>query len=264
MLLAIDIGNTNITLGAYKNGELLFVSRMYTERHKTSDEFAVSLLNIFKLYDVCASDFSGVVMSCVVPEIEWSVSKAVKMITGERPVLVGEKNFGNFEVEVLPVSAIGADLICAAVAAKEKYPLPCIVADLGTATKIIVVDGEGKFVGCTISPGVKISMDALAERASLLPSVSFTTPKKAVGANTAECIQSGVIFGTAAMLDGLIKRIMDELSIKKASVIATGGYSKGIIPCCETKIIYDENLLLDGLFEIYKNSIAKKGKVHNG
>ena len=131
--------------------------------------------------------------------------------------------------------------------------MPCLVADLGTATKIIVVDRDGKFVGCTISPGVKISMDALAAKASLLPSVSFKAPKKAVGANTAECIQSGVVFGTAAMLDGLIRRISNELSLENATVVATGGYSKGIIPCCETEIIYDENLILDGLFEISRD-----------
>lgn len=250
MLLAIDIGNTNITLGAYRDEALLFVSRMFTARHKTSDEFAADLLNIFKLYEVSAGDFSKVVMSCVVPEIEESVIRAVKMITGKMPVIVGAENHGNFEVDVLPVSAIGADLICAAVAAKAKYSLPCLVADLGTATKIIVVDENGKFVGCTISPGVKISMDALAKHASLLPSVSFKAPKKAVGANTAECIQSGVVFGTAAMLDGLIARISSELLLKNATVVATGGYSKGIISCCEIEIIYDENLILDGLREI--------------
>ncbi len=255
MLLALDIGNTNITIGVYQNDKLLFVSRMYTSRQKTQDEFAAELLNIFRLYNVGAKDFSGIVMSCVVPEIEGSIIRALKMITGKTPVCVGEKNHGNFEVDVLPVGAIGADLICAAVGAKAKYPLPCLVADLGTATKIIVVDKSGKFVGCTISPGVKISMDALAKNASLLPPVSFSTPKKAVGANTEECIQSGIVFGTAAMLDGLTKRIKAELSIDKASVIATGGYSKGIIPCCESEFIYDENLLLDGLAEIYKDSV---------
>lgn len=253
MLLTIDIGNTNITLGAYRDEELLFVSRMFTARHKTSDEFAADLLSIFKLYEVSAPDFSKVVMSCVVPEIEDSVIRAVKMITGKKPAIVGAENHGSFKIDILPVSAVGADLICAAVAAKAKYTLPCLVADLGTATKIIVVDRDGKFVGCTISPGVKISMDALAARASLLPSVSFKAPKKAVGANTAECIQSGVVFGTAAMLDGLIRRISNELSLKNATVVATGGYSRGIIPCCETEIIYDENLILDGLFEISRD-----------
>ena len=253
MLLTIDIGNTNITLGAYRDEELLFVSRMFTARHKTSDEFAADLLNIFKLYEVSAPDFSKVVMSCVVPEIEDSVIRAVKMITGKKPATVGAENHGSFKIDILPVSAVGADLICAAVAAKAKYTLPCLVADLGTATKIIVVDRDGKFVGCTISPGVKISMDALAAKASLLPSVSFKAPKKAVGANTAECIQSGVVFGTAAMLDGLIRRISNELSLENATVVATGGYSKGIIPCCETEIIYDENLILDGLREIARD-----------
>ena len=253
MLLTIDIGNTNITLGAYRNEELLFVSRMFTARNKTSDEFAAELLNIFKLYEVGATEFSKVVMSCVVPEIEDSVIRAVKMITGKKPAIVGAENHGSFKIDILPVSAVGADLICAAVAAKAKYPLPCLVADLGTATKIIVVDRDGRFVGCTISPGVKISMDALAAKASLLPSVSFKAPEKAVGANTAECIQSGVVFGTAAMLDGLIRRISNELSLENATVVATGGYSRGIIPCCETEIIYDENLILDGLFEISRD-----------
>ena len=253
MLLTIDIGNTNITLGAYRDEKLLFVSRMFTARNKTSDEFAAELLNIFKLYEVGATEFSKVVMSCVVPEIEDSVIRAVKMITGKKPAIVGAENHGSFKIDILPVSAVGADLICAAVAAKAKYTLPCLVADLGTATKIIVVDRDGKFVGCTISPGVKISMDALAARASLLPSVSFKAPKKAVGANTAECIQSGVVFGTAAMLDGLIRRISNELSLKNATVVATGGYSRGIIPCCETEIIYDENLILDGLREIARD-----------
>lgn len=253
MLLSIDIGNTNITLGAYREDKLLFVSRMFTARHKTSDEFAADLLNVFRLYGVSASDFSKVVMSCVVPEIEDSVIRATKMITGKKPVIVGAENYGSFEIDILPVSAVGADLICAAVAAKAKYPLPCLVADLGTATKIIVVDKDGKFAGCTISPGVKISMDALAARASLLPAVSFKAPKKAVGTNTTECIQSGVVFGTASMLDGLIRRISNELSLENATVVATGGYSKGIIPCCETEIIYDENLILDGLREIARD-----------
>ena len=253
MLLTIDIGNTNITLGAYRDEKLLFVSRMFTARNKTSDEFAAELLNIFKLYEVGATEFSKVVMSCVVPEIEDSVIRAVKMITGKKPAIVGAENHGSFKIDILPVSAVGADLICAAVAAKAKYPLPCLVADLGTATKIIVVDRDGRFVGCTISPGVKISMDALAAKASLVPSVSFKAPEKAVGANTAECIQSGVVFGTAAMLDGLIRRISNELSLENATVVATGGYSRGIIPCCETEIIYDENLILDGLFEISRD-----------
>ncbi|MBR5438555.1 MAG: type III pantothenate kinase [Clostridia bacterium] len=256
MLLAIDMGNTNITLGAYKNGELIFVSRLYTSRHKSSDEYAINLSDIFELYNVSPTDFTGCVLASVVPELTDPIVKAVNRVTGIDPVIVGAENYGELKVEILPVSYLGADLIAGAVAAREKYPLPCLVADLGTATKILVIDDQGVFRGCTISPGVKISLDALAKNAALLPSISFTTPKKAVGENTTECMQSGIVFGTAAMLDGMFRRIRNELGYDTYTLVATGGYSAGIIPCCEEEIIYDENLLLDGLKAIYEK--AKK------
>ncbi len=254
MLLAIDMGNTNITLGAYKDDELIFVSRLYTARHKSSDEFAIDFLDIFNLYNVKPTDFSGVIFASVVPELTDPIVRAVKRTTGIDPVIVGAEHNGNLKVEILPVSYLGADLIAGAVAAIKKYPLPCLVVDLGTATKILVIDKDGTFKGCTISPGVKISLNALTKGTALLPSVSLTAPKNAIGENTDECIRSGVVYGTAAMVDGLIQRIKKELKEDVASVVATGGYSHSIIPCCETDIIFDENLLLDGLKEIYEKS----------
>lgn len=251
MILAIDIGNTNITIGGYNGSELTFVSRMYTARNKASDEFAVGLLDIFNLYGVSPDDFSGAVLSSVVPQLTDVFSRALKLIIKAKPIIVGEKHYGNLKVEVLPVSQLGADLIAGCIGAVGKYPLPCVVADLGTATKLLVLDRDGFFSGCIIAPGVKISLDALASGAALLPSISFTKPERAIGTNTVECMQSGSVFGTAAMLDGLIKRIKSELGEEKATVVATGGYSNGIIPCCETEIIYDENLVLDGLKIIY-------------
>lgn len=252
MLLAIDMGNTNITLGAFKDDELLFVSRLYTARHKSSDEFAIDFLDIFNLYNVKPTDFSGVIFASVVPELTDPIVRAIKRTVGIEPVIVGGEHNGNLRVDILPVSYLGADLIAGAVAAREKYPLPCLVVDLGTATKILVIDKDGIFKGCTISPGVKISLNALTQGTALLPSVSLTAPKNAIGENTVECIQSGVVYGTAAMIDGLIRRIKSELNEEVAAVIATGGYSSSIIPSCETEITYDENLLLDGLREIYK------------
>lgn len=136
----------------------------------------------------------------------------------------------------------------------KKYPLPCLVIDLGTASKILAIDSDGYFLGCAIAPGVKLSLDALAEGAALLPSISFTKPAHAVGTNTAECMQSGSVFGTAAMLDGMTKRMLSELGVKKAAIVATGGLAKGIVTCCETEIIYDENLILDGIKAIYDES----------
>ncbi len=254
MLLAIDIGNTSITLGAYKNEKLIFTARLYTDRQKGADEYEINILDIFRSYKVDPRGFEGAIISSVVPELTDSFSLAVKKVIGKEPILVGEKYNGNLKVEILPVSYLGADLIAASVGAIEKYPLPCLVADLGTATKILVIDKRGCFRGCTISPGVKISLDALAKNTSLLPAISLSKPEKAIGENTVECMQSGIVYGTAAMLDGLIKRIRAELEDEAVTVVATGGYSKTIAECCETEMIYDENLLLNGLKAIYQKA----------
>lgn len=254
MLLAADIGNTSISIGAYKNDELVFTTRLYTDRHKSADEYAINILDILSLYGADPHGFEGAVISSVVPEITAYFSSALTKVIGKEPILVGEKYNGSLKVEILPVSYLGADLIAASVGAIEKYPLPCLVCDLGTATKILVIDKDGVFRGCTISPGVKISLEALSEKASLLPEISFERPERAIGENTVECMQSGIVYGTAAMLDGLVKRIKGELGAENATVVATGGYSKTIAECCETEIIYDENLLLDGLKAIYEKA----------
>ena len=252
MLLAFDIGNTNIALGCFDGDGLRFTSRMYSSTQKTSDEFAVSLLNIFKIHQMDVAAVDGAIISSVVPALTESIAKAVTTLTGKAPVIVGAEHHGAFNTHILPIEQIGADLIAAGAAAIKKYPLPCLVADLGTATKIIVLDEAGQFLGCTISPGVKISSDALTQSTALLPAVSFTKPQTVIGTNTVACIQSGIVYGTAAMLDGLVQRILNELNVKEATLVATGGYSKGILPCCESPFIYDGNLLLDGLREIYQ------------
>ena len=156
------------------------------------------------------------------------------------------------------MSHIGADIIAVSVGAIKKYKLPCLIADLGTATKIVAIDKDGYFRGCTISPGVKISLDALAKKASLLPDISFAKPERVIGENTVECMQSGIVFGTAAMLDGLIKRMKAELGGGDVTVVATGGFS-GLI-AAESKSInkVDKHLTLDGLRLIYE--LNKSGK----
>lgn len=254
MLLAIDIGNTSVSIGAYKNDELIFTARLLTDRKEDTVGYTVKLLDILSLNGVKPSDFSGAIISSVVPELTEHLSVAVCKATGKKPLLVGAQHNGNLKVDILPVSYLGADLIAASIGAINKYPLPCLVADLGTATKILVIDKDGVFRGCTISPGVKISLDALSERTSLLPEISLEKPERVIGENTAECMHSGIVYGTAAMLDGLISRIKKELGVEKVTVVATGGYSKTISECCETEIIYDENLLLDGLREIYEDN----------
>ena len=254
MLLASDIGNTSITLGAYKGDKLVFTERLLTDKRKSSDEYAAELIDILTLHNALTSEFSGAILSSVVPEVTDSFSGAVTKAIGKVPLTVGERYNGNLKIKILPISQLGADLIAASIGAISKYSLPCLVADLGTATKILVIDKDGLFRGCTISPGMKISLDALAEKASLLPSISLEKPQRAIGENTLECMQSGIVFGTAAMLDGLIRRIKNELSEENVTVVATGGYSKTVSECCETDMIYDEHRLLDGLKVIYEKA----------
>lgn len=256
MLLAIDIGNTSITLGFYKGDELLFVSKMLTDKSKCSMEYSENLLGILGRNKISAKDFDTCVLSSVVPCLTDIIANAVHKLMGIMPILVGEENHGNFKTDILPISQIGSDLIAGSVGANAKYQLPCLVADLGTATKILVIDGDGKFRGCTIAPGIKISLDALSNGTALLPEISLSKPQSCVGTNTVECMQSGIVFGTAAMLDGMFRRISEEMSFKNPTLIITGGYSKGIAECCESDVIYDENLLLHGLKVISEN--AKK------
>ncbi len=254
MLLTADIGNTSISIGVYKGDALTFTARLYTDRHKSADEYTLALGDILKLNGLSQEAFAGAIISSVVPEVTDNFSLAVEKITGRKPLTVGQRHNGGLKIEILPVSALGADLIAASIGAISKYPLPCLVADLGTATKIIAIDKNGLFRGCTISPGVKISLDALAKNTSLLPEISLTKPERAIGENTVECMQSGIVFGTAGLLDGLIKRMCKELREEKVTVVSTGGYSKAISECCETAMLHDENLLLDGLKVIYEKA----------
>ena len=251
MLLCIDIGNTNITLGCFAGETLRFVSRLYSLRQKCADEYASSLDDILHLHGVQPKEIDGAILSSVVPELTDCFTSAVKTVCGRTPLIVGAGCCGSFRTDALPVSQVGADLIVDSVAAAQKYPLPCVIADLGTATKLIYLDAEGKFDGCIIAPGMKISLDALTRGAALLPSISFTVPETVLGTNTVACMQSGSVYGTAAMLDGLTDRILAELGIESASLVATGGYSRGVLPCCRRSFRYDEHLLLDGLRMIY-------------
>lgn len=252
MLLTVDIGNTNITLGIFADDKLLFTSRLATDRKRTEDQYAVELLNIFTLHKIEISQFSGAIISSVVPELTEAMRRAVVFVTEKNPVILRSDIGSNLKVINNAVGSLGADIAAVSVAAIKKYPLPCFIMDLGTATKIILIDENEMFVGCTISAGVVISLDALSERTSQLPSVSLVAPESSIGTNTVDCMKSGIVFGTAAMLDGLTKRIEKDFGKKVKSTVATGGLSKEIVEHCEREIIYDENLILDGLKYIYE------------
>lgn len=254
MLLVIDAGNTNVTIGVYREDELLFVSRLSTDRTITGDEFAISINSIFELNSVEPSGFDGSIISSVVPELTRAIKNGVKKVTGTEPIIVGPGVKTGLNIKLDNPAELGSDLACTAVGAFSKYELPCIIVDLGTATKITVVDEGGAFLGGAIAPGLLISLDALSNGASMLSSIALHSPKKTIGSNTTECLRSGIVFGNAEMLDGLIDRMQKELPIPAKSIVSTGGLSPVVVKHCKHEMIYDRDLLLYGLKIIFEKN----------
>ncbi len=254
MLLTIDIGNTNITMGAYDGDNLVFVSRLATDRSRTPDQYAVDFKQIFSLYDTPQNGFDGAAISSVVPELSSAMSEAVEKITGCKPMLLGPGIKTGMNILIDNPAQLGADLLAGCVGAAALYPLPCFVIDLGTASKISVIDKNGAFCGCTITPGIGISLDALSARTSQLPSISLKTPKRAIGKNTIDSMQSGTVFGYAALIDGLCEKLEEELGEKVLSSVATGGLAKDLIKSCKREIIYNGDLVLYGLKVLYEKN----------
>lgn len=254
MLIAIDIGNTNITLGVYKGKELQFVFRLASDRSRTADQYTVEISSILKFNSVRPENGAAIIGS-VVPDLTGPILTAVQRIIGGRPLLLGPGLKTGLNIRTDIPGQLGADLVAGAVGAIEKYPLPALVIDLGTASKISLIDQAGTYCGCTISPGVGISLDALVRNGSLLPNVSLITPKHVVGTNSEDCIRSGVIFGTAGMIDGLIDRIAQECKQPIQSLVATGGHSGKIVPSCHHAITLDDTLVLYGLRAIYDKNV---------
>jgi type III pantothenate kinase len=253
MLLAIDVGNSNITLGAFSGEELKFVARMATDKLKTGDQYAIELRDLIDLYGVTTSDFSGAIISSVVPILGSALKDAVRKLTGFSPLILGPGIKSGLNIKIDNPAQLGADLVACAVAAVSLYSFPQIIFDLGTATTVTVIDKKGNFIGGTISAGIAVSLDALVSRTAQLPQISIEAPANIIGKNTVECMKSGLVFGAAAMLDGLAERIEVELG-EPATLIATGGLAAEIVPNCKRKIIYSDNLILLGLKIIYEKN----------
>ncbi len=253
MILAIDIGNTNIVLGGFLGETLTFVSRIATDTGKTEDEYASKIRSILTLHGVEKNEIQGVIVSSVVPQLNGGIQKAMQMLYGIDPIMVAPGIKTGIQIICDNPSTVGADLICACVAAHVHYGSPSLIIDMGTATKMLVVDKSGAFVGASIGPGVGISLRALSGGTAQLPHISLEAPKSVVGKNTADCMRSGVIFGNAAMLDGMIDRFYEELG-EELPVLATGGLSATIVPYCKHKITLDANLVLKGLYILYQKN----------
>lgn len=234
----------------------MFTARIATDRAKTEDEYAVLMQSILEMHHQDPGDIQGSILSSVVPPLNQVLLRAAQRVTGRRPLLVGPGMDTGLTFQVDNPAALGSDRIVDAVAASTLYPLPVILIDMGTATTVSVVD-EGKvFRGGIICAGVRISQEALASRTSQLPAISLDPPRKAIGRNTIDCMRSGAIFGNAAMVDGLAARIEAELG-RSATVVATGGMGKRIIPSCRRPIHYDPDLLLKGLWMLYQKNCGE-------
>lgn len=250
MLLVADIGNTNITLGIFDGEALCFTARLATKPHRTADQYACEIKSVLGLNNFDYTDLEDAVICTVVPEVGASVERAIVKLCNIVPLTVGPGVKTGLNIKIDNPAQLGADLVAAAVGACEAYTMPCIIIDMGTATTISVLDSEARFLGGVISAGVGLTLNALVSNTSQLPSVAFKAPPSPIGSNTADSMMSGIVLGTAAMIDGMIDRIEDELGMS-ATVVATGGLSAEIISNCRREIIYNENLLLDGLRLIY-------------
>ena len=257
MILTIDVGNSNIVIGCVKDDEILFEARIRTDATKTSDEYSVDIKNILDIYGVSRDAIEGGIIASVVPQVLNSLQTAVKKLTGKTCLVVGPGLKTGLNIRLENPSQTGADLVVGCVAALREHKPPMIIVDMGTATTMVVLDKEGALIGGCICPGVKISMEALTDRTALLPGLQLDQPKKAIGRNTIDCMRSGIMMGTACMLDGMVERMEQELGYK-TTVLATGGIAKFVLPMCKTPVQYDKDLLIKGLAILYREN-TKKG-----
>lgn len=253
MILAVDIGNSNIVLGGIRGDEICFQAKIHTEPTKTSDDYCIDLRILMDVNRVDPSQIEGAIIASVVPQVLNSMKTAIRKLTGKTPLVVGPGLKSGLNLAVENPAQTGADIVAGCVAAIREHQPPLIVIDMGAATTMMVLDQNGTFVGGSISPGVKMSLDALTDRTALLPGLQLDQPKQTIGRNTNDAMRSGIMLGAAAMLDGMCQRMEDELG-HPAKVIATGTMAKFVTPLCSRPILYDQDLLLKGLGIIYREN----------
>ena len=259
MILALDIGNSSIVAGGFRERELLFTARLRMDATKTSDEYCIDLMSILEVYGYTREAVEGSIMASVVPQVSNACRTALRKLCGKDPLVVGPGLKNGLNLNIENPALVGADLVVGCVAALQEHKPPMIVVDMGTATSMTVLNQEGAMVGGCICPGVQVSLDALTSRTALLPGLQLDQPKRAIGKNTIECMRSGVMLGAASMLDGMVERMEQELG-SKAAVIITGRIAKFIAPLCKTPMVYDSNLTLKGLAELYLENTEEPRK----
>lgn len=248
MLLLFDVGNSNISFALYDNDTLMNKWRIKTDINKTADEYSIILNSLLENYKI-----DGIVIASVVPNITSLIASYCRKYLHLEPLVIGPGIKTGLDIKLNNPKEIGADLIASAVGAKIKYKQPCIIIDMGTATTITIVDNNS-FYGGAVMPGVETSLYGLVTKTALLPHIDIKAPNRIIERETVSCMQSGIVYGTATMIDGMIK-LFEEEHGKKCFVVATGGLAKYIIPHCKNQIMLDKYLIYDGLNELYKKNL---------
>ena len=256
MILAIDVGNTNTSVGCMDGGEVLRVFRISTNIALTIDECAADLKKLLDFHDMDAQQFDGAVISCVVPPLTRVIKSAVKLLTGTDAIVVGTGVKTGLNILIDDPAQLGGDMVATAVGAMAAYEPPMIIIDMGTATKMYVINKNGGFIGGAIAPGISLSADALAVGTSQLPKVPIEAPAKCISANTIDCMKSGTVYGAASMIDGMTERFEDEMG-ESAQLIVTGGLAEAVYRHCKRSITHDQHLILRGLEIIYEKNKRK-------
>ena len=255
MLLAIDVGNSTTSVGLFdKEKKLRFLASLDTDSRKTADQISIDLMNLFTLYHFQYTDVTGAILCSVVPPLNFMMEKALTRLLGKPLMVVGPGVKTGLNIRLAVQTQVGADIVADAVSALEKFQPPIITIDMGTATTVGVISEGRTYEGGLLLPGVNVSLEALSHRAAQLPDISFQRPKTLIGKNTVDCMRSGIVYGTAGMLDGIIDRIREEFPGKEVSVVATGGNAPVIVRYCRNKIVYDKYLLMEGLWSIYQKN----------
>ena len=251
MVLAVDIGNSNVVIGCFEGSDIRLLERMSTNRNSTALEYAVLIKTVLELHGLDKASFEGGIISSVVPAVTNMVKAAIEKLTGKPPLVVGPGLKTGLKILLDNPAQLGSDRVADAVAAISEYPCPLITVDMGTATTISVIDKDRNFIGGVIMPGLRISAESLSSRTSQLPQISLDPPKKAIGRNTTDCMRSGIVLGCAATIDGIIESIEQELGYP-CTVVSSGGHAGIVTPFCKRSIIVDEKLLLKGLMILYR------------
>ena len=257
MILTIDVGNTNVVMGCVENGDVKSVCRLATNLNDLSSDYAMKMRQSFEFDGIDYKNFSGAILSSVVPQLNRAIRTAVKKVTGLDCMVVGAGLKTGVNIKLDDPGQLAGDLITGAVGALALYKPPLVVVDMRTATTIVAIDSEGSYLGGAIIPGIKLSYSALSSGTSLLPNIAIEAPKKCIGTNTVDSMKSGAVYGTAALVDGMIDRMETELG-EPVTVVATGGLAGTVVPYCRRKIEYEPALLLKGLAILYEKNAKRR------